>query len=184
MTLEKDIPKIGDTRKAREIGKAGTNKYIWLGCNNCGYTRWVMSGFHNNKCIKCCNKGKNHAYESGQNSVNWKGGKHKSKHGYIWVRITPDSFFYNGRRYILEHRLIMSEHLHRKLLPWEIVHHKNGVKNDNRLENLQLLGCRGKHNTQIARNLKGQFKKIELLRNKLIEINNENIYLKELIRSK
>jgi hypothetical protein len=43
-----------------------------------------------------------------------------------------------GKKYTFEHILVMEDHLGRKLLPGETVHHKNGVRHDNALSNLEL----------------------------------------------
>ena len=58
--------------------------------------------------------------------------------GYVEVW-KPDHPMAQKSGYMMEHRLVMAEYLGRMLDPSEVVHHKNEVKTDNRLENLELL---------------------------------------------
>lgn len=49
------------------------------------------------------------------------------------------------RGYVLEHRLVIEEHLGRFLESDEVIHHKNQVRDDNRLENLELFTDQNRH---------------------------------------
>ena len=62
---------------------------------------------------------------------------HFRKNDYIFRKM-PDHPNANAKGYIAEHVYVISQFLGRGLFPGEEVHHRNGIRKDNRLENLEL----------------------------------------------
>jgi len=126
-------------------------------CSHQCYAKWVSQ---NRRGPAHPMFGKHHSAESlqrmrlkhakisgGELNPNWRGGIYTTKGGYVQVSLhlltkteqkQLASMAVRGRLYIPEHRLVMAQLLGRALTPAETVHHRNGIKDDNRPENLQI----------------------------------------------
>lgn len=135
------IPKVKNIEGIRFGGlitlrRHGTDKQgnaTWLCKCDCGGEK-IVSGARlkdgNVKSCGCLN------HRKGPESSCWKGG-YKAKSGYLYT--SADG------KCVLLHRIIMEKHLGRKLTQDESVHHINGNKADNKIENLEL--WTGKHSS-------------------------------------
>jgi hypothetical protein len=77
---------------------------------------------------------KNGHGQKGKLHRNWKGGRYEHK-GYVYI-LKPDHPQADNTGYIPEHRWIYEQYYNVCILPWIEIHHINGVKNDNRIENI------------------------------------------------
>ena len=140
-----------EIKRGTEVGIKDSHWFALAACQDCGRERWVrLKGdkLASKRCHSCSTKALG---MTGSKSPMWKGGRTRDKRsGYVHIKLISGDFFFpmgDALRYVMEHRLVMARSLNRCLLPWEIVHHKNGIKDDNRLENLELLPSQHIHNS-------------------------------------
>jgi hypothetical protein len=122
----KKYNKLTVLEKLNKKGKNGS--YYWLCKCDCGNLTEVSSGGIR-RTVSCgCYKSER---MTGSNSPLWRGGITIDGWGYRKISV-------GGGKRIHEHRVIYEQHYGVKLKPYQNIHHINGDKKDNRIENLEL----------------------------------------------
>ena len=123
--------------------KSGNGKY----CSRACYYKSHKGFIPENKGKKCPNT-------TGSKNGSWKGGRRKTKDGYIYIYCPSHPFKADGK-YVLEHRLVVEKHIGRYLRPEEVVHHINSKRSDNRIKNLMVFKSGKEHRKWHAKNAGG-----------------------------
>lgn len=141
-------PKAGDLATAKSIGRLGRAIHIWEACPMCGHERWIKRNAKGTCCQTCMHP----PTQTGESNSRRNRTKRTVTKSGIRLYITPEHPYFAmahrcaTRSYaVLEHRLIMAEHLGRCLEPWEVVHHIDGNNRNNELSNLLLLPHQAMH---------------------------------------
>lgn len=150
------MPQVGEIVKAKDIGRKSHGFVRWVKCPVCGLERWLTYRKYKIKplpeetqrCLSCYVKQwvKTRDYK-GKNHPNWRGGRvrrsGKSGPGDYWAIHNPEHHRADKDGYVMEH-IVIWEEAHHQLLPkgW-VIHHLNGIKDDNRPKNLLAMSRRG-----------------------------------------
>ncbi len=163
------------------------SKLDWITCPSCGEQRYKHYDPYKypdkiRKCGHCSSMGN----KRGSRAIHY---PRQGRGGYMVVWIDKKDFFFpmaakapNGEYgFIAVHRLVMAKHLGRTLHSWENVHHKNGDKTDNTIENLELVASNSEHIKNHSKGygdgyrrglIDGRLKQIQELKEKIRRLQN------------
>lgn len=137
-------------------------------------------------CKKCSYKYRKLSHPKMEKSSSWNGGRFLNENGYYRIYSGSE----NSNKYVYEHKLIYEKHIGRKLLASEKVHHIDGDKTNNKIENLFLCDNKTMHwnvhqsmedcamsmlNRYIWYDIKNKIYVLECKEKQNIKFNNKNV---------
>lgn len=136
---EKEYKEIKERRRYEKRKRQGYFKEYYKKNKERVSIKYIKKGYNKKSLLnlKPAKKG---------NLYHWKGGRWTNKLGRTFVYV-PNHPFANKNGYVMEHRLVMGEHLGRFLSQQEVVHHLDGNPNNNNINNLHLFRNESKHRT-------------------------------------
>ncbi len=161
------------------------------------YTAWIEQNQGKHLCICGCAKpiqikwyhkhnglpkyifGHHMHHRKGRLNTNWKGGKYY-RGGYVYIYAPHHPR--NKKGYMQEHVLVVEATVNRYLNKHEVVHHINGVKDDNRPENLELLDIRSHRQKHSNHDANPAYRK-EVSTNDIVRMYQEGVELKEICKT-
>jgi len=134
------MPKIDDVIRGDKIGKRANDYYVWRKCLACHKERWILRWKltlpnFTGLCWACsARRNTNRTEAIGKKHPRWNDGQTISR-GYVYI-LNPEHPAKTSKGYVKRCRLVLEEKLGRYLLPNCLPHHLNGIKDDDRPENL------------------------------------------------
>lgn len=126
------------------------SKPFVLGVCNCGVCKQEIPIKNKLRNLQRYKHGHNH--RSFMNP-RWNGGKYIDDYGYKHITMPNDYHFRTVRGYVREHRFVYEQYYNCCLLPWTLIHHKDGNKQNNNIENLEPM-FRGTHKSHHIKEMK------------------------------
>lgn len=157
------MPEIGEIASGKEISTKSLKnnnyiKYVWQKCLHCEKERWVRleKGIPRTfYCLKC-------SLGKGSKNHSWKGGRSQDSKGYMLISVLGHPRASKHGNYVYEQIVVWETAKGRAVPDGWVIHHLNGIKDDNELANLVAIPRGNHHHSLILQGLQKRIRELEV----------------------